>query len=48
MYQIRVKIGEGEKVMKQMKKRWRMLVPTVLMLALACSTTVLAAEEEME
>ncbi len=34
--------------MKQMKKRWRMLVPTVLMLALACSTTVLAAEEEME
>lgn len=34
--------------MKQMKKRWRMLVPTVLMLSLACSTTVLAAEEEME
>ncbi len=34
--------------MKQIKKRWRMLVPTVLMLALACSTTVLAAEEEME
>lgn len=48
MYQIRVKIGEGEKVMKQMKKRWRMLVPTVLLLALAFSTTVFAAEEEVE
>lgn len=48
MYQIRVKIGEGEKVMKQMKKRWSMLVPTVLMLALAFSTTVFAAEEEVE
>ncbi len=34
--------------MKQMKKRWKMLVPTVLLLAFACSTTVLAAEEEME
>lgn len=48
MYQIRVKIGEGEKDMKQMKKRWRMLVPTVLLLALAFSTTVFAAEEEVE
>lgn len=34
--------------MKQMKKRWSMLVPTVLMLALAFSTTVFAAEEEVE
>ncbi len=34
--------------MKQMKKRWRMLVPTVLLLAMAFSTTVFAAEEEME
>ncbi len=34
--------------MKQMKKRWRMLVPTVLLLALAFSTTVFAAEEEVE
>lgn len=34
--------------MKQMKMRWRMLVPTVLLLALAFSTTVFAAEEEME
>ena len=48
MYQIRVKIGEGEKVMKQMKKRWRMLVPTVLLLAMTFSTTVFAAEEELE
>lgn len=48
MYQIRVKIGEGEKVMKQMKKRWRMIVPTVLLLAMTFSTTVFAAEEELE
>ena len=34
--------------MKQMKMRWRMLVPTVLLLAMAFSTTVFAAEEEME
>ena len=34
--------------MKQMKKRWRMLVPTVLLLAMAFSTTVFAAEEEIE
>lgn len=34
--------------MKQMKKRWRMLVPTVLLLAMAFSTTVFAAEEEVE
>lgn len=32
--------------MKQMKKRWMMLLPTALLLALAFSTTVLAAEEE--
>lgn len=48
MYQIRVKIGEGEKVMKQMKKRWRMIVPTVLLLTMTFSTTVFAAEEELE
>ena len=34
--------------MKQMKRRWRMLLPTVLLLALAFPTTVFAAEEEME
>lgn len=34
--------------MKQMKMRWRMLVPTVLLLAMAFSTTVFAAEEEVE
>ncbi len=34
--------------MKQMKKRWRMLVPTVLLLAMTFSTTVFAAEEELE
>lgn len=34
--------------MKQMKKRWRMLVPTVLLLAMTFSTTVFAAEEEIE
>lgn len=34
--------------MKQMKRRWRMLLPTVLLLVLAFSTTVFAAEEEME
>ncbi|MDE5717714.1 MAG: Na+/H+ antiporter NhaC family protein [Lachnospiraceae bacterium] len=34
--------------MKQMKKRWRMLVPTVHLLAMAFSTTVFAAEEEIE
>lgn len=34
--------------MKQMKRRWRMFLPTVLLLALAFSTTVFAAEEEME
>lgn len=34
--------------MRQMKKRWVMLLPTVLLLALAFSTTVLAAEEEAE
>ena len=34
--------------MRQMKKRWMMLLPTVLLLALAFSTTVLAAEEEAE
>lgn len=34
--------------MKQMKRRWRMLLPTVLLLALTFSTTVFAAEEEME
>jgi len=39
---------EGEIIMKQMKMRWRMLVPTVLLLAMAFSTTVFAAEEEME
>ena len=32
--------------MRQMKKRWMMLLPTVLLLALAFSTTVFAAEEE--
>ena len=32
--------------MKQMKMRWRMLVPTALLLAMAFSTTVFAAEEE--
>ncbi len=32
--------------MRQMKKRWALLVPTVLLLALAFSTTVFAAEEE--
>ncbi len=34
--------------MKQMRRRWMMFLPTVLLLALAFSTTVLAAEEEME
>lgn len=34
--------------MRRMKKRWAMLLPTVLLLALAFSTTVLAAEEEAE
>ena len=34
--------------MRQMKKRWMMLLPTVLLLALAFSTTVFAAEEEAE
>ncbi len=34
--------------MKQMKKRWRMIVPTVLLLAMTFSTTVFAAEEELE
>lgn len=34
--------------MKQMKKRWMMLLPTVLLMALAFSTTVFAAEEEAE
>lgn len=34
--------------MKQMKKRWMALVPTVLLLVMAFSTTVFAAEEEME
>lgn len=34
--------------MKRMKRRWRMLVPTALLLAMAFSTTVFAAEEEME
>lgn len=34
--------------MKQMKRRWRMLLPTVLLLAFTFSTTVFAAEEEME
>lgn len=34
--------------MKQMKRRWMMFLPTVLLLALAFSTTVFAAEEEME
>ncbi len=33
--------------MKRMKKRWKMLVPTALLLAMACSATVFAAEEEM-
>ena len=32
--------------MKQMKMRWRLLVPTALLLAMAFSTTVFAAEEE--
>ncbi len=34
--------------MKQMKKRWKMLLPTVLLMALTFSTTVFAAEEEVE
>lgn len=34
--------------MRQMRRRWMMFLPTVLLLALAFSTTVLAAEEEME
>ena len=34
--------------MRQMKKRWAVLVPMVLLLALAFSTTVFAAEEEAE
>lgn len=34
--------------MRQMKKRWAVLLPTVLLLALAFSTTVFAAEEEAE
>lgn len=34
--------------MRRMKKRWAMLLPTVLLLALTFSTTVLAAEEEAE
>lgn len=34
--------------MRQMKKRWMMLLPTALLLALAFSTTVFAAEEETE
>ena len=34
--------------MRQRKKRWMMLLPTVLLLALAFSTTVFAAEEETE
>lgn len=36
------------KKMRRMKKRWAMLLPTVLLLALTFSTTVLAAEEEAE
>ena len=32
--------------MKQMRMRWKMLVPTALLLAMAFSTTVFAAEEE--
>lgn len=34
--------------MKRMKNRWKMFLPTVLLLVMACSTTVFAAEEEME
>lgn len=34
--------------MKQMRRRWRMFLPTVLLLALTFSTTVFAAEEEIE
>lgn len=34
--------------MERMKKRWMMLLPTALLLAMAFSTTVFAAEEEME
>lgn len=34
--------------MRQRKRRWRMFLPTVLLLALTFSTTVFAAEEEME
>ncbi|MDE7177529.1 MAG: Na+/H+ antiporter NhaC family protein [Lachnospiraceae bacterium] len=34
--------------MKRMKKKWMMLLPTALLMALAFSTTVFAAEEEME
>ena len=34
--------------MRQTKKRWAMFLPTVLLLALAFSTTVFAAEEEIE
>lgn len=34
--------------MKQMKRKWMMFLPTVLLLVLAFSTTVFAAEEEIE
>ncbi len=34
--------------MKRMKKKWMMLLPTVLLFTMAFSTTVFAAEEEME
>ena len=34
--------------MRRMKKRWAMFLPTVLLLVLAFSTTVFAAEEEVE
>ena len=34
--------------MKRMKKKWMMLLPTALLMAMAFSTTVFAAEEEIE
>lgn len=34
--------------MRQMKRKWMMFLPTVLLLVLAFSTTVFAAEEEIE
>ncbi|MBD5393484.1 MAG: Na+/H+ antiporter NhaC family protein [Lachnospiraceae bacterium] len=34
--------------MRQMKKRWALFLPTVLLMVMAFSTTVFAAEEEME